>query len=414
MPCGVTAFWNQAVEELSTSATVLVGAAHDQGRRELAESLLSENYQILEAKSTADLIGCMGQYEVDLAVLDAQMPGVFGWCRRFKRETRMELTPVLMLLHQQGPDMQIHAIDSGADDLLGQPFHPDVLRSRIRAMLRHNTAIAQLEQSESIFLALAQAIEKRDNATGNHCERLSRFAVALGMSVGLPRRSLLALYRGGYLHDIGKVGIPDAILLKPGPLDAAEWEVMKTHTVKGEEICRSLKTLGNVLPIIRSHHERWDGSGYPDGLRGADIPLLARILQLADVYDALTSVRPYKPALSPEDALAVMHLEAQKGWRDRELMRAFAQLHHSGVLSMAAEQTAEWGNVDSIRSSLVNLGRQLEADRSLAGGGHNFLDSISLALADSRQSLFEVRKQVAPVLDSDGDPYESIADTRIS
>src|ERR1035438_9036869 len=139
----------------------------------------------------------------------------------------------------------------------------------------------------------SRAFEQRDANTGGHCERLAFTGVALGIALGLDRMSLLALYRGGYLHDVGKVGIPDCILFKPGKLTEDEWVTMRSHTVRGEEICGHLKSLSTVLPIIRHHHEKWDGSGYPDGLRGNQIPLLARVLQIADIYDALTSERPY-------------------------------------------------------------------------------------------------------------------------
>lgn len=148
----------------------------------------------------------------------------------------------------------------------------------------------------------------------------------MGLTLGLASGDILALQRGGYLHDIGKVAVPDTVLFKPGPLTPAEWETMKTHTVRGERICSGMKSLTSVLPIIRNHHERWDGSGYPDGLRADEIPLLARILQLADIYDALTTARPYKAALSPEQALETVREEARKGWRDPKLVEMFGDV----------------------------------------------------------------------------------------
>src|SRR5579872_4183363 len=167
--------------------------------------------------------------------------------------------------------------------------------------------------TENILFALAQAVEQRDRHTAGHCERLAFIGVALGVMMGLEQTSLLAIYRGGFLHDIGKVGIPDSILFKPGKLTAEEWVTMRTHTIRGEEICRHLRSLQPVLPLIRSHHERWDGSGYPDGLRGEEIPLLARVLQVADIYDALTSPRPYKPAYEPKEALRILEAETDRG-----------------------------------------------------------------------------------------------------
>jgi putative two-component system response regulator len=160
-----------------------------------------------------------------------------------------------------------------------------------------------IDETEAILFALAQAVEQRDRQTAGHCERLAFMGVALGMAMRLDRISLLALYRGGYLHDVGKVGIPDSILFKPDQLTAEEWVTMRSHTIRGEEICRHLKSLGPALPIIRHHHERWDGAGYPAGLEGEAIPLEASIVGLADAWDAMTATRPYKEMRSVEEAL---------------------------------------------------------------------------------------------------------------
>ena len=183
------------------------------------------------------------------------------------------------------------------------------------------------DETEAILFALAQAVEQRDEYTAGHCERLAFLAVALGVTLGLDQASLLTLYRGGFLHDIGKVGIPDAILFKPTRLTAEEWATMRTHTTRGVEICRHLPSLESVLPLIRSHHERWNGSGYPDGISGEQIPLLARVLQVADIYDALTSPRPYKVAFSAARTMDILREETDKGWRDPEIMAYFFRLH---------------------------------------------------------------------------------------
>jgi len=160
--------------------------------------------------------------------------------------------------------------------------------------------------TEAVLLSLAKVVEQRDNHTAGHCERLAFSGVALGVAMRLDSRHLLSLYLGGYLHDVGKVGIPDSILFKPGKLSASEWETMRTHPVRGEEICRPLKSLQPVLPLIRYHHERLDGTGYPDGLSGDQIPLLARVLQVVDIYDALTNPRPYKQAYARPKALEIL------------------------------------------------------------------------------------------------------------
>jgi len=189
-------------------------------------------------------------------------------------------------------------------------------------------------EQEDILFALAEAVEQRDQHIAGHCHRLAYIAVTLGAAMGLDRACLVALYRGGYLHDVGKVGIPDSILFKPGRLTPDEWVVMRSHSTRGEEICRHIRSMSEVLPIIRHHHEKYDGTGYPDRLRGEEIPLLARVLQIADIYDALTSPRPYKPAYTPADALRTIEEETGSGWRDPALVSLFLRIHPAVIAKM--------------------------------------------------------------------------------
>jgi HD-GYP domain-containing protein (c-di-GMP phosphodiesterase class II) len=212
-----------------------------------------------------------------------------------------------------------------------------------------------ISENEAVLFALARAVEQRHSQTAGHCERLALISLALGMAMRLERGQLMAIYRGGFLHDVGKVGIPDSILFKPGKLTKEEWRTMCSHTVRGEEICRPLASLAPVLPLIRHHHERWDGSGYPDGLRGEQIPLSARVLQIADIYDALINPRPYKPAFPPDHALRIIRQETDCGWRDPEVVDVFLRLHDS-VISKIAEQaiSADRGH-QAMRASLANL-----------------------------------------------------------
>lgn len=218
-----------------------------------------------------------------------------------------------------------------------------------------------IDETEGILFALALAVEQRDRHTGGHCERLAFLAVAMGIAMGLARPRLVALYRGGYLHDVGKVGIPDSILFKPGPLTADEWVTMRSHTTRGEEICRHMKSLAPVLPIIRHHHERWDGSGYPDGLRGKQIPLLARIVQIVDIYDALANPRPYKPAYTPDRALAVIQEETARGWRDPQIVKEFLKLQKGVLSKIGPGSTPADRSLESMRMSLANLQHILAA-----------------------------------------------------
>jgi len=221
--------------------------------------------------------------------------------------------------------------------------------------------IAVCDETEGLLLALGQAVEQRDSETAGHCERLAFISVAIGMALSLGEASLRTLYRGGFLHDIGKVGIPDSILFKPDGLTAEEWIVMRSHCARGEEICRHLKSLKPVLPLIRHHHERWDGSGYPDGLRGQQIPLLARALQVADIYDALTSLRPYKPAYPADKALRIIEEETRRGWRDPEVVQVFLRVHNSVIAKI--DYYNDWTDRDlaALQNSLTDLHAVMDA-----------------------------------------------------
>jgi len=210
-------------------------------------------------------------------------------------------------------------------------------------------------EAEKVFVALAQAVEQRDLHTASHCERLAFIAVAMGIISGVEQDDLLVLYRGGYMHDIGKVGIPDSILFKPGKLTPGEWDVMRTHTTRGVEICRHVKSLEAVVPIIRHHHERWDGSGYPDGLAGEEIPLPARLVQMGDIYDALTSSRPYKDAISPAKALRIIREETARGWRDPQVVEVFFKLHKDVISRPDRFLIGSDRSLEAMRSALAKL-----------------------------------------------------------
>ena len=337
----------EADDNLQMHATVLVVDSEEINRRLLKAIFKTTPYKIMEAHRASEATALLESEKIDLVIVDLMLPEMSGpeLCRWMKARRATQLIPVLMITNIQGVENEIVGISSGADEFLIKPLHPAVVRTRVRAMLRNKSLIDSLEEAETILLALAQTVEHRDKYTGKHCQRLAVASVMLGEALGLASQDLTALYRGGYLHDIGKIAIPDAILFKQGRLTNQEWEVMRGHPVRGEEICRPMQSLAPVLPIIRSHHERWDGSGYPDGLAGEDIPLLARILQVADIYDALTTERSYKPALTPEEAFAVMEEEVRRGWRDPELVPLFAN----------TIQTNPSADLTSLEASLENM-----------------------------------------------------------
>ena len=294
--------------------------------RSLFERLLAaDGYQVISVGNGLEALDAINLYRPDVILTDVGMPGVDGIeiCRRLKGNPATHFTPVVLITGLSELPDRIRGIEAGADDFLTKPVHPQELRARVAALLRMKQLTDALDSAESAFMALALTIEARDPTTKGHCERLSQRAMRVGQSLGMPAEDLDALHRGGYLHDVGKVGVADAVLLKPGPLSESEFALMKRHTEIGDSLCAPLQSLRSVRPIIRSHHERLDGSGYPDGLRGDDVPLLAQIVGIVDVYDALTSARPYRPALSDETAVRYLLLQVEQGRFSKTLVAAF-------------------------------------------------------------------------------------------
>ncbi len=350
--------WDRVLEDATEMPVILILDEADVNRRLLRAMLKSASYRILEARKPSEAIALLDREKVNLVIVDLILPEMSGpdFCRFLKTDRRTQLIPIMMITSVQGVENEIAGIASGADEFLLKPLQPELVRTRIRALLRHKALIDELDEAESILFALAQSVEQRDKYTGLHCERLAAYSIALGQALGVSRTDLLALFRGGYLHDIGKISIPDSILFKRGILNEEEWATMRLHTIRGEAICRPMKTLAPVLPIIRNHHERWDGSGYPDGLAGEEIPLLARILQVADIYDALTTTRTYKPAFAHDEAMQILDEEARRGWRDPELVPFFAQLKHPLITRGFTDPD---GETSAMRESLENMRRQL-------------------------------------------------------
>lgn len=348
--------WEEQVLTSDHELTVLIVDDVEINRQVLRAILKGSSYRVLQARRPSEAFEVLQQERVDLVIVDMVLPELSGpeFCRRMKADRDTHLIPILMVTSTQGVDDEIAGISSGANEFLMKPLHPAAVRARIRSMLRHKLAIDSLDEAETILFGVAEAVEQRDQGTSDHCQRLSAYSVQLGKALGLPAPQLLALHRGGFLHDIGKIGVPDGILFKAGRLTPEEWAVMQTHTVRGEEICRPMKSLAAVLPIIRSHHERWDGSGYPDKLRGDEIPQLARILQVADIYDALTSERSYKPMLSHQEAMGILAEETAKGWRDREIVTAFQDITFSPIeFPLAAPQSRTLRSLDNMRLQLL-------------------------------------------------------------
>ena len=291
----------------------------------LKELLFTHGHPTIAVQSAAAAEAEIRREPPDLILLDVVMPGKSGYelCRELKADSRTRLIPIIMITGLSAREDWMKGIQAGADDFLTKPINPEELFVRVNSLLKLKEFTDELETVDSVLCTLGLSVESRDPYTEGHCERLAQNASHLGRFLGLEEENIVALRRGGYLHDLGKIAVPDEILKKGSNLTPSEWEIMKQHPVTGESICRPLKSLRLVLPIIRHHHEHSDGSGYPDGLGAGDIPLLPRILQVADIYDALRTARPYKPALSHQQAAITMRAEAQKGLWDGELVAEF-------------------------------------------------------------------------------------------
>jgi len=322
----------------NVKGTILVADDNADIREPLMELLRSHSYRVIEAEDGDQAFLETCSQTVDLALLDVQMPGQTGFsvCRAIKARPETRFVPVVLITGLAGAEDRIQGIEAGADDFLNKPVKREELLARVRSLVRLKRYTDELENAETVLCMLARSIEAKDPYTEGHCDRLSRYTVSLAEKIGLPEDAFDDLRRGGIVHDIGKVAVPESVLLKPGPLDPDERKIMEQHTIAGERICAPLKSFRNILPIIRSHHEKQDGSGYPDHLKGAEIPLTARILQTVDIFDSLTTDRPYRKALSQEKAIEIMWEETRRGWWDADLVGALEGLLQESPMAFLA------------------------------------------------------------------------------
>ena len=300
----------------------------------LRRLLVKEGYNVDVFGGAQEALEALPTVRPHLALLDVNMPGMTGieLCRRIKQDPAHRLTPVVLVTGQAQRDVRLEGLEAGADDFLAKPVDPQELLVRVRSLVRIKRYTDDLDSAASIIIAMALLIEARDGNTEGHCHRMANYATALGRALNLSEEDLQALHRGGFLHDIGMLAIPDSVLRKSGPLNPDEFELMKSHTTVGDSLCGNLRSLEAVRPIIRHHHERYDGSGYPDGLVGDAIPLVAQIMGVVDVYDAVTTRRPYQGPHSAQESIAILRDQAARGWRRPDLVEAFAGLIDSGRL----------------------------------------------------------------------------------
>jgi len=327
------------MNDTPTNGRILIVDDEPANRDLLVRLLTREGYEADTVSNGEDALVLLESLSADLVLLDVGLPGLDGFevCTLIKERPETRLLPIVLVTGRGDRESRIKGIRSGCDDFLAKPFDIDELKARVRSLVRLKQYTDDLDSTESILRSLALTIEARDAYTQGHCDRLAQYSVALGRQLGLSTEDLSALQRGAYLHDIGKIGIPDALLMKPARLTPEEFEQMKGHTLIGDRLCGELRSLRLVRQIVRHHHELYDGSGYPDRLRGNEIPLLAQIVGIADFYDAMTTDRPYRRALSREHACAELLNEAALGRRRPDLVDRFLKLTSDGAFSLALE-----------------------------------------------------------------------------
>jgi putative two-component system response regulator len=334
---------------MKITGKVLVADDHESTLMGMRDLLEAAGHVVHTASTGDDALRLAGIERPDVILLDVVMPGRSGTsvCHELKHGTSTRLTPVVLISGSGDRGTRLKGLQAGADDFLNKPVDAEELRVRVASAIRLKRLTDELDSAEALFLTLGRIVEARDPYTEGHCERLAQYATALGEAMNLPDAEVNALYRGAFLHDIGKIGIPDRILLRKGKLGRRDYEMMKTHPLIGDSLCATLHSLEGVRPIVRHHHERVDGRGYPDGLAGEQVPLLAQIVSVVDVFDALTTDRPYRKAVRVETAYRMLLDEARHGWCDESLVQQFIELHRAGSAAGRAEDDA----FDEVRAS---------------------------------------------------------------
>ena len=312
-----TVVWENEETRPSQDATKILIVDDDERNLKLIEaSLRVHEYEVVKASSGEDALSALRQTDFDLILSDVMMPGMDGFelCRRIKRNNATRMVPVIMLTALDDVSSKVKAIESGADDFMNKPPNKMELFARIRSLVKLKRTNSQMTSIRNVIFSLANTVEAKDGYTQGHIERVSNLSICIGRRIGLTEPEIEALKLGGALHDIGKIAVPDQILNKPGPLTPEEFEIMKKHADIGFKICMPLKdNLGMALSVVRHHHEKLDGTGYPDGLKGDQVSMVARIMAVVDIYDALITDRPYRKGMTQANAIKILEEEGQKG-----------------------------------------------------------------------------------------------------
>jgi len=324
----------RATQYTSDTAKVLV-VDDDLGSVDLLQAYLeAEGYQVMVAYQGEEALEKAFARQPDLVLLDVIMPGLNGFevCRRLKADPRTQFVPVVIITALRERKDKIAGAEAGADDFLTKPFDRVELLARTRNLLQIKHLTDKLEHAEDVIFALAAAVEAQTPYTENHLQQMANLSERLAQAAGLDPDQIVAVRYTSILHDVGKIGVNEAVLRKPGPLTEEEWAEVREHPAIGARIVQSMRLAQQVAPMVRGHHERWDGRGYPDGLKGKEIPIGARIVALVDAYDAMATERPYRAALPPEVIRAELEQSAGKQF-DPELTALFLRLlEEDGVL----------------------------------------------------------------------------------
>jgi len=309
---------------LQPGARVLVADRSEPAARQIGQYLEAVGHTVLVATDGEEALVRIRRDDPELAILDVGIPrlNAYQLCERVKNHPTTRNIPVVMVVSPSAQDEKIRGLEVGAEDFLARPVNKLELLARVKSLVKVKRLNDQVETTENVIFGLAQMIECKVTAQESHSHRLCGYACLLGRAIGLLEEDLEILRKGAILHDIGKIAVREEVLMKKGKLSAAEFDEIKRHPEVGEQICGSLRDADLVAPVIRHHQERWDGTGYPDRLGGEQIPLLARIMAIADAYDAMLSPRPYRPAMDQEEALANLRAGAGRQW-DPHLVDVF-------------------------------------------------------------------------------------------
>jgi putative two-component system response regulator len=327
---------SQLIPKRPTS--VLIVDDDDAPRELLTRVLQRDGFETTAVSEGRTALQTIEQLQPDVVILDVMLPGMSGLdvCHRVRQDARIRLTPIIMVTGYDAETERIKGLEAGADDFLSKPIAIPELLARVRSLAKMKRYTDDLDSASAILTTLAELIESRYGYSAGHCHRMANYSTAVGRMLQASDAEIDALYRGAFLHDIGMLAISDAVLQQAGPLSKDDYEAVKAHPIVGDALCANLRSLQSVRPIIRWHHERIDGSGYPDGLRGEQIPVVAQIVGVVEMYDALTTSRPYQARFTPGDAIVLLRRHADRGWLSSQVVEAMARVVHAMQTSATA------------------------------------------------------------------------------